>query len=60
MPAGIVEEEIAIASGDFSLPATLSRPGKRRFGPPADSGSRLRPSGQDETIGPNKPFQEIA
>ncbi|MHB1459985.1 MAG: alpha/beta hydrolase [Armatimonadota bacterium] len=59
-PANFSEQEMTVGSGEWKLPATLSIPkGKGPF--PAvvlvhGSGAQDR----DETIGPNKPFRDIA
>lgn len=54
------ERELMVESGGFSLPATLTLP---RFGKPAAGVVLVHGSGshdRDETIGPNKPFRDLA
>ena len=59
-PSSFEEQEISLGAEPFAVPATLSLP--RRPGPlPAIvllAGSG--PLGRDETIGPNKPFRDLA
>lgn len=60
LPEGIVERDITVGEGEFALPGVLTLP---------ENGENLRavvlvqgsgPSDRDETIGPNKPFRDIA
>ena len=60
-PPAYVEQEITIPSGALQLPGTLCLPAKRSGKVPLvvmvpGSG----PQDRDETIGPNKPFRDIA
>lgn len=59
-PAGVTETEVTIGKGEWALPGTLSMP--KGSGPFSvvvlvhGSG----PNDRDETVGPNKPFRDIA
>jgi len=60
-PAGVVERALKFPSGSLEMPATLCLPAKRSGRLPAvvfvhGSGAHDR----DETIGPNKPFRDLA
>ncbi len=60
-PADFLEREISFASGGLQIPGTLCLPHKSAGRVPgivmvAGSG----PNDRDETIGPNKPFRDIA
>jgi uncharacterized protein len=57
---GFTEREVQVGSGEWALPATLTLPkGERHFSAVVlvhGSG----PQDRDETIGPNKPFRDLA
>lgn len=54
------EKEVTVGSGDWALPGTLSMPrGKGPF-PAIALVHGSGPQDRDETIGPNKPFRDIA
>lgn len=54
------EEEITVGSGEWSLPGTLTVPvGEGPF-PAVVLVHGSGPNDQDETIGPNKPFRDLA
>lgn len=59
-PNGVIETNVTVGSGEWALPGTLSMPkGKGPFSVIIlvhGSG----PNDRDETIGPNKPFRDIA
>jgi uncharacterized protein len=60
LPAGLTEEALTVGSGQFALPGTLTLP--RGTGRVAAvvlvHGSG--PEDRDETLGPNKPFRDLA
>jgi hypothetical protein len=61
MPASVQERQLAIPSGDLQLPGTLCWPAKSTGRAPLivfvhGSG----PHDRDETVGPNKPFRDLA
>lgn len=61
MPQGVQERQVTIPSGDLQLPGTLCWPAKTSGRVPIvvlvhGSG----PHDRDETVGPNKPFRDLA
>ena len=59
-PDGIVESDVTIGTGEWALPGTLSMPkGKGPF-PVLILVHGSGPNDRDETIGPNKPFRDLA
>jgi hypothetical protein len=60
LPAGLTEEAFTVGSGQFALPGTLTLPpGTARVAAVVlvhGSG----PEDRDETLGPNKPFRDLA
>jgi len=59
-PSQFEETEVTVGSGDWALPGTLTRP----KGPGPFPGLVLvhgsGPNDRDETLGPNKPFKDLA
>ena len=54
------EKEVVIGSGEWALPATLTLPaGKEKF-PAVVLVHGSGPNDRDESIGPNKPFRDLA
>ncbi len=59
-PKSFAEEEVTVGSGWWTLPGTLTRPvGKGPF-PAVVLVHGSGPNDRDETIGPNKPFRDLA
>lgn len=60
MPSNIEEVEVTVGEGEWKLPGTLTRPkGKGPF-PVVVLIHGSGPNDRDETVGPNKPFRDIA
>ena len=60
MPAGISERAFSVGSGERALPGTLTLPNGARPFPPVAPVHGSGPQDRDETIGPNRPFLDIA
>ena len=59
-PSAYTEGELAVGAGEWSLPATLSVPvGDGPF-PAVVLVAGSGPNDRDETLGPNKPFKDLA
>lgn len=60
MKTEVTEQEVTIGQGEWSLPGTLTLPrtGRPRAGVVFVHGSG--PNDRDETLGPNKPFRDLA
>ncbi len=54
------EEDVVIGQGDWSLPGTLSIPEEKGPFPAVVLVHGSGPNDRDETIGPNKPFRDLA
>lgn len=54
------EREIEVNNGDFKLPGTLTLPKKGHHLPAIILVHGSGPNDRDETLGPNKPFRDIA
>ncbi len=59
-PESFTERECTIGSGEWELPATLSIPKGAGPFPAAVLVHGSGPNDRDETIGPNKPFKDLA
>ena len=59
-PAAFHETEITVGSGDWALPGTLSLPDGAGPFPAVVLVHGSGPQDRDETIGPNKPFRDLA
>lgn len=59
-PESYREEKIVVGSGDWSLPGTLTLPKGDGPFPAAVLVHGSGPHDRDETIGPNKPFRDLA
>jgi dienelactone hydrolase len=60
-PGSYTERDVTVGAGEWALPGTLTMPAAAASPPPAvvlvhGSG----PNDRDETIGPNKPFRDLA
>ncbi len=55
-----MEEEVTVGSGEWALPGTLTKPLDAEDAPLVILVQGSGPQDRDETVGPNKPFQEIA
>ncbi len=60
LPEGLTEEEVIIESHGFRLPGTLTLPSGKGPFPVVVLVHGSGPNDRDETIGPNKPFRDIA
>lgn len=59
-PDSFIEKKVSVGTGELSLPGTLSLPhGKGAF-PAVVLVHGSGPQDRDETIGPNKPFRDLA
>jgi hypothetical protein len=56
----IVEKEIVIGEGDWALPGTLTLPSGEGPWPMVILVHGSGPNDRDETLGPNKPFRDLA
>jgi dienelactone hydrolase len=59
-PESFTERECTVGSGEWELPATLSIPKGEGSFPAVVLVHGSGPSDRDETIGPNKPFKDLA
>ena len=60
LPAGLVEEAVTVGAGDFPLPGTLTLPAGAGRVPAIVLVHGSGPEDRDETLGPNKPFRDLA
>lgn len=60
LPSEIKEMELSVNSQDWTLPATLTLPSKKGAYPVVILVHGSGPNDRDETIGPNKPFHDLA
>ena len=59
-PAKFEEKEVTVGSGEWELPGTLSLPKGEGPFPAAVLVHGSGPNDRDETLGPNKPFKDLA
>jgi dienelactone hydrolase len=59
-PASYVEAGVTVGAGEWALPGTLSLPNGPGPFPAAVLIAGSGPSDRDETVGPNKPFKDLA
>ena len=59
-PAAFTEEDVTVGQGDWELPGTLTLPVGQGPFPAVILVHGSGPNDRDETIGPNKPFKDIA
>ena len=59
-PGKFTESEVTVGSGEWALPGTLSMPAGDGPFPAVVLVHGSGPNDQDETIGPNKPFKDLA
>ncbi len=59
-PDAFHERELTLVSGRWELPATLTLPNTKTMVPAVVLVQGSGPQDQDETIGPNKPFADLA
>jgi len=59
-PVGYTESSFTIVSGSYNLPGTLTRPKDSDSFPIVILVHGSGPNDRDETIGPNKPFRDLA
>lgn len=59
-PAAFSEREVTVGSGEWALPGTLSMPAGAGPFPAVVLVHGSGPNDRDETIGPNKPFRDLA
>jgi dienelactone hydrolase len=60
LPAGLLEESVTVSAGDFPLPGTLTLPAGTARVPAVVLVHGSGPEDRDETLGPNKPFRDLA
>ncbi len=58
--AAFTEQEVTVGSGEWALPATLTMPVDDKLFPAVILVHGSGPNDRDETIGPNKPFRDLA
>jgi hypothetical protein len=60
--SALVEEEVTVGGGELTLPGTLALPRQRHAGalPAVVLVHGSGPQDRDETIGPNRPFRDLA
>lgn len=59
-PASFQESEVAVGTGEWALPGTLSMPVGRGTHPAVVLVHGSGPNDRDETVGANKPFRDLA
>lgn len=59
-PTNFTEEEVTVGSGEWALPGTLTIPNGTGPFPVVILVHGSGPNDRDETIGPNKPFKDLA
>lgn len=59
-PDAFTESDVTVGSGEWALPGTLSRPKGDGHWPAVILVHGSGPHDRDETIGPNKPFRDLA
>jgi alpha-beta hydrolase superfamily lysophospholipase len=59
-PAAYTENDLTVGSGEWALPATLDMPVGAGLVPALVLVHGSGPNDRDETIGPNKPFKDLA
>jgi len=59
-PDSFREEEVVVGSGEWELPATVTLPAGEGLFPAVVLVHGSGPNDRDETIGPNKPFRDLA
>jgi uncharacterized protein len=59
-PGTYVEREVTVGDGEWRLPGTLTLPNKVRRPPAVVLVHGSGPQDRDETIGPNRPFRDLA
>lgn len=60
LPLDVVEDELTLASDTFKLAASLCRPKGKSNVPLIIMVAGSGPQDKDETVGPNKPFRDLA
>lgn len=60
VPAGIIERDVTVGSGEWALPGTLSLPAGGGPFPAVVLVHGSGPNDRNETIGPNMPFRDLA
>jgi hypothetical protein len=60
LPTGLLEESVTVGAGDFPLPGTLTLPAGTGRAPAIVLVHGSGPEDRDETLGPNKPFRDLA
>lgn len=60
MPSTIIERRMTLVSGMYKLPALLTLPKNQKNIPVVVLVHGSGPNGMDETIGPNRPFHDLA
>jgi dipeptidyl aminopeptidase/acylaminoacyl peptidase len=59
-PSEFSEEEVTVGSGEWELPGTLTLPGGEGPFPAVVLVHGSGPNDRDETVGPNRPFRDLA